>query len=246
VLVQGDKSNHLLATLPASDRERLAVDLERVTLPMGEVIHEAGAAQSFVYFPVNCIVSLLYVLADGDTAEVAIVGNDGLVGMPVITGGSRSPHRAIVQSAGVALRMPAKSLRTEFERGGPSQQILLRYSQALMIQIGQTAVCNRHHSLDQQLCRWLLMSIDRLSGNDLTITQELISNMLGVRREGVTGAAGKLQKLGAISYARGKITVLDRAQLETLSCECYETVRAEYVRLLPWDTTAIANPLAVA
>ena len=242
----GTKSNHILDALPAEERARLAAHLEKVDMPLGAVIHEAGAAQTLVYFPIDCVVSLLYVLEDGDTAEVAIVGDDGIVGMPVITGGSRSPHRAIVQAAGVAWRMQARDLRTEFERAGATQQILLRYSQALMMQIGQTAVCNRHHNLDQQLCRWLLMSIDRLPGNDLSMTQELIANMLGVRREGVTEAAGKLQHTGAIRYQRGRITVLDRAQLERHSCECYEAVRTEYMRLLPWDTTASANPLAAA
>ena len=242
----GKKSNHILDALPPAERERLAAHLELVPMPLGAVIHEAGAPQTQVYFPIDCVVSLLYVLEDGNTAEVAIVGDDGIVGMPVITGGSKSPHRAIVQAAGSALRMQARDLRTEFERAGAAQQILLRYSQALMMQIGQTAVCNRHHSLDQQLCRWLLMSIDRLPGSDLSMTQELIANMLGVRREGVTEAAGKLQHTGAIRYQRGRITVLDRPQLERLSCECYEAVRSEYMRLLPWDTTASANPLAVA
>ncbi|MEO6173445.1 MAG: Crp/Fnr family transcriptional regulator, partial [Arenimonas sp.] len=188
MFIDGQKSNHILDKLQPDERARLAADIERVEMPLGEVIHEAGAVQAHVYFPIDCIVSLLYVLANGDTAEVAIVGNDGLVGMPVITGGSRSPHRATVQAAGSAFRIPAKSIRTEFERGGPAQQVLLRYSQALMILTGQTAVCNRHHDLDQQLCRWLLMSIDRLPSNDLSMTQELISNMLGVRREGVTSA----------------------------------------------------------
>jgi len=244
MFIDGKKSNHILDTMQPDERARLALVIERVQMPLGEVIHETGAPQTYVYFPIDCIVSLLYVLENGDTAEVAIVGNDGLVGMPVITGGSRSPHRATVQAAGFAFRMPAKNLRAEFERGGPAQQILLRYSQALMILIGQTAVCNRHHNLDQQLCRWLLTSIDRLPGNDLSMTQELIANMLGVRREGVTSAAGKLQKIGVISYQRGRITVLDRAKLEALSCECYETMRSEYTRLLPWDTTAIANPLS--
>ncbi len=203
-------------------------------MPLGAVIHESGAAQTQVYFPIDCVVSLLYVLQDGGTAEAAIVGDDGIVGMPVIIGGSRSPHRAVVQAAGVALRMQASDLRAEFERTGATQQILLRYSQALMMQIGQTAVCNRHHSLDQQLSRWLLMSIDRLPTDELTMTQELIANMLGVRREGVTEAAGKLQQKGAIRYNRGRITILDRLQLERLCCECYETVRVEYSRLLPW------------
>ena len=242
----GKRSNHILDALPAPVRERLAPHLELVPMPLGAVIHEAGSPQTQVYFPIDCVVSLLYVLEDGGTAEVAIIGDDGIVGMPVITGGSRSPHRAIVQAAGSALRMPSSDLREEFERAGPAQQVLLRFSQALMIQIGQTAVCNRHHNLDQQLCRWLLMSIDRLPGNDLSMTQGLIANMLGVRREGVTEAAGKLQQTGAIRYQRGRITVLDRAQLERLCCECYEAVRMEYSRLLPWDTTASANPLAVA
>ena len=242
----GKRSNHILDSLPAEARERLAAYLELVPMPLAAVIHEAGAPQTQVYFPIDCVVSLLYVLEDGSTAEVAIVGNDGIVGMPVITGGSKSPHRAIVQAAGTALRMPARALREEFERAGATQQILLRYSQALMMQIGQTAVCNRHHNLDQQLCRWLLMSIDRLPGSDLSMTQELIANMLGVRREGVTEAAGKLQHAGAIRYQRGRITVLDRPLLERLSCECYEAVRSEYIRLLPLDTTASANPLAVA
>ena len=242
----GRKSNHILDALPEKERKRLSSRLKLTRMPLGAVIHEAGAPQTQVFFPVDCIVSMLYVLADGDTAEVAIIGDDGVVGIPVITGGSQSPHRAIVQAAGTALYMPAGDLREEFERAGAAQQILLRYSQALLMQIGQTAVCNRHHSLDQQLCRWLLMSIDRLPGTDLTMTQELIANMLGVRREGVTEAAGKLQAKGVIRYQRGRITVLDRPQLERLCCECYVAVRTEYMRLLPWDTTAIANPLSVA
>ena len=239
----GRKSNQILAAMPHAVRERLSPHLKLVPMPLGAVIHEAGAPQTHVHFPIDCVVSMLYVLGNGGTAEVAIIGDDGIVGMPVITGGSRSPHRAIVQAAGTSLVMPAGLLREEFERAEAAQQILLRYSQALMVQIGQTAVCNRHHSLDQQLCRWLLMSVDRLPSNDLTMTQELIANMLGVRREGVTEAAGKLQQTGAIRYQRGRITILDRAQLERLSCECYEAVRREYSRLLPWDTTAIANPL---
>ncbi|MEP7097332.1 MAG: Crp/Fnr family transcriptional regulator [Dokdonella sp.] len=237
----GIVANHILGALVAPERERLAAHLERVKMVLGTVIHEAGALQAHVYFPIDCVVSLLYVLENGDTAEVAIIGNDGVVGMPIITGGSRSPHRAIVQAGGSAWRMHARDLREEFERGGSAQQMLLRYSQALTIQIGQTAVCNRHHSLDQQLCRWLLMSIDRLAGNELSMTQDLIAHMLGVRREGVTQAAGKLQRTGAISYQRGRITVLDRTHLEALSCECYKVVKDEYSRLLPWDTTAEAN-----
>lgn len=241
---EGVVANQILAALPVAERERLATHLEPVKMTLGTVIHESGATQTHVYFPIDCVVSLLYVLENGDTAEVAIIGNDGVVGLPIITGGSRSPHRAIVQAAGHALSMKARDLREEFERGGAPQQMLLRYSQALTIQIGQTAVCNRHHNLDQQLCRWLLMSIDRLSGNQLSMTQELIAHMLGVRREGVTQAAGKLQQTGAISYHRGRITVLDRMQLEALSCECYDVVKEEYSRLLPWDTTAEANEAA--
>ena len=236
-----DKSNHILAALAPLERARLEMFLELVPMALGQVIHESGAAQTHVYFPIDCVVSLLYVLENGSTAEVAIVGDDGVVGLPVITGGSRSPHRAIVQASGNALRMKAHDLREEFERGGGAQQMLLRYSQALTIQIGQTAVCNRHHSLEQQLCRWLLMSIDRLPDNQLAMTQELIANMLGVRREGVTVAAGKLQQAGAISYQRGRITVTDRPRLEALCCECYAVVKDEYARLLPWDTTASAN-----
>lgn len=241
MFTEGIVVNQILAALPPLERERLATHLEPVKMPLGTVIHEAGAIQTHVYFPIDCVVSLLYVLENGDTAEVAIIGNDGVVGLPIITGGSRSPHRAIVQASGGAMRMKSRDLRAEFERGGVPQQILLRYSQALTIQIGQTAVCNRHHSLDQQLCRWLLMSIDRLAGNQLAMTQDLIAHMLGVRREGVTQAAGKLQRTGAISYQRGRITVLDRTRLEALSCECYKVVKDEYSRLLPWDTTAEAN-----
>ena len=244
MLKDGRKSNHILDALPPDERERLVAHLEEVAMPLGAVIHETGASQTYVYFPIDCVVSLLYVLENGNTAEVAIIGDDGIVGMPVITGGSKSPYRAIVQAGGIAFRMLARDLRAEFERAQAAQQILLRYSQALMMQIGQTAVCNRHHSVDQQLCRWLLMSIDRLPDNNLNMTQELIANMLGVRREGVTEAAGKLQESGAIRYARGRIFVLDRGQLERACCECYEVVRKEYERLLPWDTKARAIRLA--
>jgi CRP-like cAMP-binding protein len=237
----GRKTNHILNALPASDFERMSGLLERVTMHLGKVLHEAGALQTQVFFPIDCVVSLLYVLKDGDTAEVAIIGNEGVVGLPVITGGSRSPHRAIVQAAGTAFRMDAHALQEFFEQGGRIQQVLLRYSQALTIQIGQTAVCNRHHKLEQQLCRWMLMSIDRLPNDDLTMTQELIANMLGVRREGVTEAAGRLQATGAIRYHRGRITVVDRSQLERLCCECYDVVNKEYNRLLPWDATSTAH-----
>ncbi len=233
----GHKTNHILDALPEAERDYLSGFMERVSMTLGEVIHESGAQQTRVYFPIDCVVSLLYVLKDGETAEVALIGNEGVVGMPVITGGSHSPHRAIVQAAGTGFRIDARALRTVFERGGRTQQVLLRYSQALTIQIGQTAVCNRHHKLEQQLCRWLLMSVDRLPGDNLTMTQELIANMLGVRREGVTEAAGRLQSIGAIRYQRGRIEVLDRPQLEALCCECYDVVNAEYERLLPWDLT---------
>jgi CRP-like cAMP-binding protein len=236
-----NRSNHILAALPTTERERLSTQMERVQLELGVVIHEPGATQTHAYFPIDCVVSMLYVLRDSDSAEVAIVGHDGMIGMSLITGGGSSPYRAVVQAAGTAWRMKAQALREEFERGGPMQQLLLRYNQALMMQIGQTAVCNRHHNLDQQLCRWLLLSVDRLPGNDLTMTQELIANMLGVRREGVTEAAGKLQRTGAIRYQRGRITVLDLPQLQRLSCECYEVVQKEYTRLLPWDTTATVD-----
>jgi CRP-like cAMP-binding protein len=240
------RCNHILDALPVVERERLASRLEEVVLPLAAVIHESGATQTYAFFPVDCIISLLYILKNGSSAEVAIAGHDGMVGMPIIMGGGISPHRAIVQASGTALRMSAQHLREECERVGPLQQLLMRYNQALMIQIGQTAVCNRHHSVDQQLCRWLLMSIDRLPNNDLTMTQELIANMLGVRREGVTEAAGKLQRTGAIRYQRGRITVLDRPQLHQLCCECYDVVQKEYMRLLPWDTTATVAQRAVA
>lgn len=240
------KCNHILEALPAPERARLRGLLEPVKLHLGGVVHESGATQTYAYFPTDSIVSILYVLKNGGSAEVAIIGHDGMVGMPIVMGGGISPHRAIVQAAGSALRMTAQRLREECERIGPLQQLLMRYDQALMIQIGQTAICNRHHSVDQQLCRWLLMSLDRLPGNDLSMTQELIANMLGVRREGVTEAAGKLQRTGAIRYQRGRITVLDRPQLQQLCCECYEVVQREYVRLLPWDTNATVAQRALA
>ena len=242
----GFKCNHILEALPVSERELLSAKLERVELPLGHVVHESGATQNYAYFPLDSIISILYVLKDGGSAEVAIVGHDGMVGMPIIMGGGTSPHRAVVQAAGTAFRMKAQELRAECERLGPLHQLLMRYYQALMIQIGQTAVCNRHHTVDQQLCRWLLMSIDRLPSNDLSMTQELIANMLGVRREGVTESAGKLQRTGAIRYYRGLITVLDRPQLHRKCCECYEVVQKEYFRLLPWDTSATVEQRANA
>ena len=201
-------------------------------MPLGMVLYESGAALRHIYFPTNSIVSLLYVMQDGASAEIAVVGNEGVIGVSLFMGGETTPSRAIVQSAGYAYRLTGARLKQEFSRHGEMLHVLLRYTQSLMTQMSQTAVCNRHHSLDQQLCRWLLLSLDRLSGNQLKMTQELIANMLGVRREGVTDAAGKLQKLGVIRYVRGKITVLDRPQLERLSCECYAVVKRETDRLL--------------
>ena len=213
---------------------RFAPHLAPVFLGLGDVIYESGTDQPHVYFPTDSIVSLLYVLEDGSSAEIAIVGNEGLVGISLFMGGDTTPSRAVVQSAGHAYRMEGKFIRDEFILAGPVQQLFLRYTQAMLTQMAQTAVCNRHHSVDQQLCRWLLMSLDRLPSNDLTMTHELIANMLGVRREGVTQAAGKLQHAGVINYQRGRITVLDRPQLERMACECYEVVRKEFMRLLPW------------
>jgi CRP-like cAMP-binding protein len=225
--------NHILDALPPAERERLFPHLKLVTLPLGSVLYESGDAQRHIYFPITAIVSLLYVLKDGASAEIAVVGNDGAIGIALFMGGATTTNRAIVQSAGTAYRMTRRRLKQEFDRHGEMLHILLRYTQALITQMAQTAVCNRHHSVDQQLCRWLLLSLDRLDSNKLTMTQELIANMLGVRREGVTEAAGKLQKVGVIEYRRGKITVLDRPQLEALSCECYEVVKKETDRLLP-------------
>jgi CRP-like cAMP-binding protein len=225
--------NHLLAALPPAERERIYPHLQLVPMPLGEVLYESGDVLRHVYFPTDSIVSLLYVLEDGASAEIAVVGNEGLIGIALFMGGETTPSRAVVQSAGRAYRLIGQQLKEEFRRSGQLQVLLLRYTQALITQMTQTAVCNRHHSVDQQLCRWLLLSLDRLSSNQLTMTQELIADMLGVRREGVTDAAGKLQKLGIIRYARGQITVLDRARLEHLSCECYAVVKRETDRLLP-------------
>ena len=221
----------MLQALPQSERERLFPHLKLVPLPLGSVLYESGDAQRYVYFPIDAIVSLLYVLKDGASAEIAVVGNDGAIGVALFMGGATTTNRAIVQSAGSAYRLTGQRLRREFDRHGEMLHVLLRYTQALITQMAQTAVCNRHHSVDQQLCRWLLLSLDRLTSNKLTMTQELIANMLGVRREGVTDAAGKLQKLGVIEYRRGKITVLDRPHLEALSCECYAVVKKETDRL---------------
>jgi len=229
--------NHLLRALTSDALARLLPYLEYVELPLGTVLYESGDTLRHVYFPVDCIVSLLYVLADGSSAEIAVVGNDGLIGIALFMGGETSLNRAIVQSSGCAFRMPGQRLKDEFRLNGALHALLLRYTQALITQMAQTAVCNRHHSVDQQLCRWLLLSLDRLPSNKLAMTQELIANMLGVRREGVTEAAGKLMRLGIIEYQRGHITVLDRPKLETLCCECYGVVRKETDRLLPRATT---------
>ena len=229
----GPKQNHLLAALPASDYERLLPHLEPVALPLGLVVFESGSTLRYLYFPTSGIVSLLYAMENGASTEIAVIGSEGVVGIALFMGGESTPGRAVVQSAGHGYRLEAAALKTEFELGGPLQHLLLRYTQALIAQMTQTAVCNRHHALDQQLCRWLLLSLDRLPSNELTMTQELIANMLGVRREGVTEAAGKLQEAGLIRYIRGHITVLDRPKLETRVCECYAVVKKEMDRLLP-------------
>jgi len=207
--------------------------LEAVDMPLGKVLYESGNKLTHVYFPTTSIVSLLYVMENGASAEIAVVGNDGIVGISLFMGGESTPSRAVVQSGGAGLRLNANILMQEFNRAGPVLHLLLRYTQALITQMSQTAVCNRHHSLDQQLCRWLLLSLDRLQSNQLLMTQELIANMLGVRREGVTEAAGRLHRAGIINYQRGHITVLDRTQLERRTCECYAVVKKEYDRLLP-------------
>jgi CRP-like cAMP-binding protein len=227
------KDNALLAALPEDVYQALLPFLEPVPLPLGMAVYESGGKQGYVYFPTSGIVSLLYVLEDGSSAEIAVTGNEGLVGISLFMGGETTPSRAVVQSAGQAYRLRAAVLKERFERGGVLQHLLLRYTQALITQMAQTAVCNRHHSVDQQLCRWLLLSLDRLPANELVMTQELIANMLGVRREGVTEAAGKLQAEGLIEYRRGRITILDRAHLEARVCECYSVVKKEYERLLP-------------
>ena len=227
------RNNFLLAALPDPEWRRWQQLLEKVEMPLGEVLYESGATLTHVYFPTTSIVSLLYVMENGASAEIAVVGNEGLVGVALFMGGESTPSRAVVQSAGHGLRLKAQWMKDEFNRAGPVLHLLLRYTQALITQMSQTAVCNRHHSLDQQLCRWLLLSLDRLRGDELVMTQELISNMLGVRREGVTESANKLQQAGLISYARGRITVLDRAGLEKRTCECYAVVKREYDRLLP-------------
>jgi CRP-like cAMP-binding protein len=227
------KSNHLLAALPEAEWNRWLAQLEWVKLPLGEVLYESGTQQTHIYFPTTAIVSLLYVMESGASAEIAVVGNEGAVGISLFMGGESTPSRAVVQSAGQGYRLKALVIKKEFSVSMPVMHVLLRYTQALITQMAQTAVCNRHHSLDQQLCRWLLLSMDRLHGNELVMTQELIANMLGVRREGVTEGALKLQKAGLIRYSRGHITVLDREGLEERTCECYAVVKKEYDRLLP-------------
>src|SRR6478736_2919413 len=220
--------NHLLAAMPAAEFQRLSPHLELVELPLGEALYEPGGRLDHVYFPTTSIVSLLYVLENGASAEIAVVGNEGILGISLFMGGETTPSRAVVQSAGYGYRMKAQVLKQEFNRAGPVMHLLLRYTQALITQMAQTAVCNRHHSVEQQLCRWLLLSLDRLASNELSMTQELIANMLGVRREGVTEAAGKLQSARLIHYSRGKITVIDRPGLEARACECYQVVKTEF------------------
>jgi CRP-like cAMP-binding protein len=227
------QQNHLLAAMSPEVQGRLFPLLQLVPLRLGKVLYESGDTLRHVYFPTDSIVSLLYVMDNGSSAEISVVGNEGLIGVALFMGGESTPSRAIVQSGGYAYRLLGQHLKDEFNRHGELLLLVLRYTQALITQMAQTAVCNRHHSIDQQLCRWLLLSLDRLSGNSLTMTQELIANMLGVRREGVTDAAGKLQKLGVIEYRRGHITVLDRPKLEHLCCECYAVVKKETDRLLP-------------
>ena len=234
-VADGPRRNGLLAHLSAAECERIYPHLQLMPMPLGKVLYESGDVQNYVYFPTDCIVSLLYVMADGASAEISVVGREGIIGVSLFMGGETTPSRAIVQSGGGAYRLIGQRLKDEFRRNGELQLLLLRYTQALITQMAQTAVCNRHHSVDQQLCRWLLLSLDRLPSNQLTMTQELIANMLGVRREGVTEAAGRLQNLDVIQYSRGKITVLDRPKLEQLCCECYAVVKQETDRLLPAD-----------
>jgi CRP-like cAMP-binding protein len=234
------RQNHLLARLPQAELGRWLPHIELIDLPLGYVLYESGRVESHTYFPTTAIVSLLYVMENGDSAEIAVVGNDGVVGISHVMGGNSTPSRAVVQSAGRGVRLPAAMLKAEFDHFGPVSHLLLSYTQALITQMAQTAVCNRHHTLDKQLCRWLLHSLDRLPGNELVMTQELIARMLGVRREGVTESAMQLQKAGLISYSRGHITVLDRPGLEARVCECYAVVKREYDRLLP--STLVNQP----
>src|ERR1700688_2236297 len=227
------RHNHLLAALPKDQWQRLLPHLEHVEMPHGQVLYEAGGTLNHVYFPTTAIVPLLYVMQNGDSAEIAVVGNEGVVGVSLFMGGDSTPSRAVVQSAGGGFRLTAQLMKEEFYRGGPVLHLLLRYTQALITQMVQTAACNRHHSLDQQLCRWLLLSLDRLQGTEMEMTQQLIANMMGVPREGATEGALKLHTAGLIDYTRGRIQVLDRAGLEKRTCECYAVVKQEYDRLLP-------------
>lgn len=232
------KSNRLLAALPVANIKHWLPELELITLPLGKVLYEAGGVEKYVYFPTAGIVSLLYVMKNGDAAEIAVVGSEGIVGISLFLGGNSTPSSAVVQSAGWGYRLKAQIMKDDFERFGPVTHLLLRYTQALITQMAQTAVCNRHHSLDKQLCRWLLLSLDRLPGNELVMTQELIANMLGVRRQGVTECAVRLQEAGLIRYSRGRITVVDRDGLQARVCECYAVVKNEYDRLIPRVTGA--------
>ena len=225
--------NHLLDALPIDEYDRLTPHLELIEMPLGQVLYESGEQLNHVYFPTTSIISLLYVMENGASAEIAIVGNEGILGISIFMGGETTPSRAVVQSAGYGYRLQARLMKQEFDRAGSVMRLLLRYTQALITQMSQTAVCNRHHSIEQQLCRWLLLSLDRLPGDELKMTQELIANMLGVRREGVTEAAGKLQNDGLIEYSRGHIKVLNRPELEKRVCECYQVVKTEFDRLLP-------------
>lgn len=229
----GPRKNQLLAALPEPELQRWLPHLEYVDMRLGEVLYEAGSILSHVYFPTTAIVSLLYVMQNGESAEIAVVGNDGVVGISLFMGGDSTSSRALIQSAGGAYRLSAQLMKEEFDRGGPVLHLLLRYTQALITQMVQTAACNRHHSLDQQLCRWLLLSLDRLQGTDMMMTQDLIANMLGVPRDGATEGALKLQTAGLINYTQGRIRVLDRGGLEKRTCECYAVVKKEYDRLLP-------------
>jgi len=230
------RQNRLLGTLPNADLKHWLPDLELIELPLGKVLYESGGIEKNVYFPTSGIVSLLYVMKNGDAAEIAVVGNEGIVGISLFMGGNSTPSRAVVQSAGWGYRLKAQTMKDAFDKSGAVTHLLLRYTQALITQMSQTAVCNRHHTLDEQLCRWLLLSLDRLPGSELVMTQELIANMLGVRRQGVTEGALKLQEAGLIRYVRGRITVLDRKRLEARVCECYAVVKNEYDRLLPQES----------
>ena len=234
------RQNHLLSALPVSDYKRLSAQLELVHLPQGKVLCEAGAALNYVYFPSTAIISLVYVTEDGGCAETAVIGNEGMLGVSVIMGAESTPSQAIVQNAGSAYRLNKHLLKQEFDRSSSVRHVLLRYTQALITHMAQTAVCNRHHSVDQQLCRWLLLNLDRSPANVLAMTHESIANKLGVRREGITDAAGKLRTAGVINYNRGHITVLDRARLEERSCECYSVVKNEFDRLVPAQIAAAA------